>query len=62
MSKTKRYILITIAVLALAASSIACEDPKVVVIETISTVQEEVQEGVCTGADAVGAETGTLCE
>lgn len=63
MTKTKRSILITIAILALALSSLACGgDPKTAVIETISTVQTEVQEGVCTGADAVGAETGTLCE
>jgi len=62
MTKTKRYILIATAVLALAFSSIACDEPGDAVLETISTVQTEVQEGVCTGADAVGAETGTLCK
>mgnify|MGYP000733971542 CR=1 FL=1 len=62
MTKTKRSILILISALSLAISSLACADPGVVVIETITTVQVEIQEGVCTGADAVGAETGTLCK
>lgn len=62
MHKTKRLITITIAIAAIALSSIACDNPGEVVIETISTVQTEVQEGVCTGAGAIGAKTGTLCE
>lgn len=62
MNKVKRFITITIAAVALAISSLACDDPGIVVIDTITTVQVEIQEGVCTGADAVGAETGNLCE
>ena len=62
MTKFKKYLTIGFAIGIIAISSTGCDNPKEVVIETISTVQTEIQEGVCTGAEAVGGETGTLCK
>ena len=62
MTKFKKYLTIGFAIVAVAMSSIACNDPKKSVIDTVSTVQTETQKAACAAAKAAGQPTGTLCK